>query len=168
MLHVAFRELPAGGIQDLRASQIRVVQEKRQRVLKLVPEAEGAARLVEGRPRPDTAGKALIGQPVIDHCVESPVGRLDLKRIEEAPPCRFVRGEPTFEVLRTVARDERACLLGRGGVAEQEDQRGLASGRNLDVAGKRGTRIGPRLDPARKRGRPTSPPAATPPCRRGR
>ena len=57
VLHVAFPELPRRRVEDLLARQRRVVQQEGQRVLQLVAEAEGAARLVEGRARPDAAGR---------------------------------------------------------------------------------------------------------------
>ena len=87
-----------GGVEDLVAGQRGIVQQQRQRVLQLVAEAEGAARLVEGRARTDAAGQALVGQPVIDHRVEGRVRRLDLQRVEEAAPARLGFGQPLVEI----------------------------------------------------------------------
>ena len=84
---------------------------KRQRILQLVAEAERAARLVEGRARPDAAGEALVGQPVVDHRVERLVGRLDLQRVEEAAPVALVLGQALVEILaRGAARPARSPL----------------------------------------------------------
>lgn len=51
MLDITFSKLAACRTQDLLASEIRLVEQECQRVLKLVTEAEGAARLIEGRAR---------------------------------------------------------------------------------------------------------------------
>lgn len=47
VLHIAFRELATGCAQDLLAGEIRLIEQEGQRILKLVAEAEGAARLVK-------------------------------------------------------------------------------------------------------------------------
>ena len=75
VLNVAFRELPAGCAQDLLASEIRLVEQERQGILKLVTEAEGAARLIEGRARQNAARQRLVGQPIVDHVVEAGIRR---------------------------------------------------------------------------------------------
>ena len=48
---------------------------ERHAVLQLVAEAVGAARLVEGRARPDAAGERLVEQPAVEHDVHRAVGR---------------------------------------------------------------------------------------------
>ena len=53
MLHVAFDELPGGGAQDMLARQVGLGDHQRHDVLQLVAEAVGAARLIEGRARPE-------------------------------------------------------------------------------------------------------------------
>ena len=126
---------------------------QRQRVLQLVAEAEGAARLVEGRARTDAAGEALVGQPVVDHRVERLVRRLDLQRVEEAAPFLLVLGQPLVEILRRDASATSALASSRrAGVAEQPEQRHLAARR-----GPRRRARSPRKDRRRPRPCPTAP-----------
>ena len=58
--HVALDELVGGVQEDLRAGQLGPEMDQRGRVLQLVAEAEGAARLVERRARPQPAAERLI------------------------------------------------------------------------------------------------------------
>ena len=80
MLNVAFDELPGGGAQEMAPRLVRRGEGQRHAVLKLVAEAVGAARLIEGGARQDAAGERLIEQPAVQHDVHGAVGRLDLDR----------------------------------------------------------------------------------------
>ena len=86
VLDVALGELAAGGADQMLACQRRADRGQRHAVLKLVAESVGAARLIEGGPRPDAAGERLIEQPTVQHDVHRPVGRLDLHRAEDVLP----------------------------------------------------------------------------------
>ena len=151
MLNVAFHELPPRGIEDLVAREIRIVKQKRQRILKLVAESERPARLIEGRARPDAAGQALVRQPVIDHRIESLVRRLDLKRLEKAAPFLGVLSQALVEILCPMQRHERARLFLGTRVAEQPEQRDLAAGRHLDIARHGRARVRSGFDPPGQR-----------------
>src|SRR5579872_7477079 len=78
VLDVALDELPRRRAQQVRARHRRLRRGERHAVLELIAKAIGAARLIEGRPRPETAGERLIEQPAIEHDVHLPDGRLYL------------------------------------------------------------------------------------------
>ena len=62
--HVPFEELLRGVQEDLPAGERRVHPDQVDRVLELVAEAVGPARLVEPAPGPDPLGERLVLQPV--------------------------------------------------------------------------------------------------------
>ena len=76
-------------------------QAQRHRVLQLVAESVGAARLIKCRPRPHAAGERLIEHPAIEDDVQRAVRRLHLhrrraRRPSTEPPCaRPHRDRPT-------------------------------------------------------------------------
>ena len=98
---VALGELPAGGAQEMLARERRPGDRQRHPVLQLVAEAVGAARLIEGRARPDAAGERLIEQPAVQHDVHGAVGRLHLDGAEHVIP--FLRPP------RPAPRRDRRC-----------------------------------------------------------
>jgi hypothetical protein len=83
----------------MRARLLRPGEAERHAVLELVAEAVGAARLVEGRPRPDAAGDRLVEQPAVQHDVHRPVRRADLDGAEHLAPVRGDVGEDGIEVV---------------------------------------------------------------------
>ena len=100
VLHVAFGELARGGAQDLLAQQRGPREAQRHRILQLVAETVGAARLVEAGARPGAAGQRLIQQPAIHHDVERAVGRLDLHVAGELVPVRAHLREDAYRDRR--------------------------------------------------------------------
>ena len=70
VLDVAFDELPAGGPEQMRSGELGPRQQQRHHVLQLIAKAEGAARLVVARARPETAAHVLIDEPPVDQHVE--------------------------------------------------------------------------------------------------
>ncbi len=91
----------------------------------------GAAGLVERRSRPDAAGKRLIEEPLVQHQVERAIGSLHLDRAQHVVPAVRDRLEPGFEIVGSVARDQRTRLFACPGLAEQQDDRRGASGGDL-------------------------------------
>ena len=71
---------------------------------KLVAEAEGAARLIEGRARPDAAGKALVGQPVVDHARRTPCPA------SRPAGCRGSRAIPRRSAARRSSKSFARCV----------------------------------------------------------
>jgi hypothetical protein len=70
MLNVALDELPAGGSEQMRPGELGPRQQHRHHVLQLIAEAEGSARLVVARPRPQTAADVLVNEPPVHQHVE--------------------------------------------------------------------------------------------------
>jgi len=70
VLDVAFDELPAGGPDEMRSGEVGPRQHQRHHVLQLIAKAEGAARLVVARARPETAAHVLIDEPPVDQHVK--------------------------------------------------------------------------------------------------
>ena len=77
VLHVAVDELPRRSAKQMLARQIGTSGGERHAILQLVAKAIGAAGLIEGGARPDTAGERLIEQPAVEHDVHRPIGSLD-------------------------------------------------------------------------------------------
>ena len=146
MLDVAFRELARRRIDDLFPGDRRVVQHKRQRILQLVTEPERAARLVEGGPRPDPAGKALIGEPDIDHGIEGGIGRLHLQRVPEFLPARPRLGKARVEVGVQMGRGQRLRLLARARVTQHIVKHDRLARRDLDIGCNGGAGVPARFD----------------------
>ena len=121
MLDIALDELAGGGAQQVVPRCIRFGEGQGHAVLKLVAEAEGAAGLIEGRARPEAAGKRLIKQPAVQHDVHRPVGRLDLNRPKHGRPviCHLVKNG--VEVGLTITGDQRPGLVGRFALSDERD-----------------------------------------------
>ena len=152
VLHVAFDELAARAQQQVLAQQRRLRVHQRHRVLQLVAEAEGAARLVVAAARPHAAGERLVQQPAVGQHVERRVGRAHLHRAERvAPVLRAPRRAPRAPRRRRgsaapAGRPRRCCGPCRGGRRSRATRPGVQLDRHLD----RGARIERRADPARQ------------------
>jgi hypothetical protein len=85
--------------------------DQRHRVLQLVTEAEGAARLVIAAARPDPAGQRLVDQPAVGQHVD--------RRDRVSPPARTERAPTAGAPLE--------CVAGRHGAAKTLDQLRRAS-----------------------------------------
>ena len=83
---VAFGELVGGMVENLSTGILRVAVEQRHHVLQLVPEARGAANLVEARAGVEARGVDLVEVPAVQHVVQGAVGRLDLDVAELLVP----------------------------------------------------------------------------------
>ena len=70
MLHIALAELTRRAQQQMLAHQLRLGMDERHRVLQLIAETEGAARLIESAARPHAARQRLIEQPAIGQDIE--------------------------------------------------------------------------------------------------
>src|SRR5579862_4167534 len=94
----------------------RARHSERRPILKLIPKAKGAARLVEGRSRPHATDERLVEKPAVDEDVHGPIRRLDLNRAEDVVPIPRHGRQHSVEVGGSVARNEglrfylRACL----------------------------------------------------------
>ena len=126
VLHVALDELAARAAQQLLAHERRRGVHQRHRVLQLVAEAEGAARLVVAAARPQPAREGLVQQPAVGQHVERGVRRVDLHRARacaasaRAPPaaltCAAAGPRAALHEARRVARgasDARAGTRSR-------------------------------------------------------
>ena len=94
VLHVAFPELARRAEQQMLAQKARLGVDQRHRVLQLIAEAEGAARLVVSAARPEAARQRLVEQPAVGQHVEGRVGRFHLhgaERVVPVLPDRFER-----------------------------------------------------------------------------
>ena len=96
MLHVALHELAARRAEDVFAQQVGSGHAQRHRILQLVPEAEGAAGLVQGGARPHATAQHLVDQPAVHEQVERIVGRLHLDGAERDIPCAGTAREGGF------------------------------------------------------------------------
>ncbi len=70
MLHGALCELARGGGQDRQSSQTGRRIQHRHRILQLIAEAEGAAGLIECRPRPHPAAQCPVLLPAVQQHVD--------------------------------------------------------------------------------------------------
>src|SRR5215467_1614743 len=124
---VSFGEL-LRSVQDyLPSCDRRVHPDQVYRVLKLVTEAEGSARLVEAAPGPDSLGKRLVLHP-IKVTIECRIARLDLNPAHQLEP-PFPRG---FEcgpsgVWRLIFPNDRFGFGAVVGLSQDDHYRGLAS-----------------------------------------
>ena len=80
VLHVSFDELMCGRLQDVLSGQLALCSNEGDDILQLVAEPVGTPRLVERRPRPQSAGQGLIDQPMVQHDVHRPIRRAHLDR----------------------------------------------------------------------------------------
>jgi hypothetical protein len=93
VLDVALDKLAARGPEEMFAGYRWADRGERHAVLQLVPEAIGAAGLVETRSRPDAAGERLVDEPAVEHDVHRPVRRLDLDCADDLIPKSTERGK---------------------------------------------------------------------------
>ena len=102
MLHVALGKLPACGAQQVLACEGGLREDQRHRVLQLIAEAVGAARLVERAARPEAARERLVQQPAVQHEIERAVRRTDVDRAEHGAPvgAHGSAGRPSTSALR--------------------------------------------------------------------
>ena len=127
VLDVAFDELPAGGAEQMRPGEIRPRQQQRHHVLQLIAKAEGAARLVVARARPQTAADVLIEEPPVDQHVKRIVRRPDLDRLERpVPGCLDLLQRGHGVVDRAMPRDQPLDVIGVRALAQQEQDAAAA------------------------------------------
>ena len=86
VLHVARRVLVGTAAQELRPGRGGVQQDQVHRVLKLVPEAEGSAVLVQGAAPQQTAGEDLIRQPAVGEAVQRRRGAFQTQPSQQGGP----------------------------------------------------------------------------------
>src|ERR1700732_4957980 len=86
VLHITFDELSAGGAQQMLAYQFALGDRESHNILELVPEAIGAAGLIESRPGPNTAGQSLVQQPSVQEQIHRGLRRRDLYGVEQVVP----------------------------------------------------------------------------------
>ena len=135
--HVALRELMRRTQQQVRTGTRGLRMRHRHRVLQLIAEPEGAARLVIPAACEEPAADGLVEQPAIGEHIHAGVGRLDLDRAEGLLPMdphlvqRVVRG--AMAARGTGQADGVAPVRAH---AEPEDDLGRMSGvevvRHLD------------------------------------
>ncbi len=112
MLDIAFGKLPGRRAQQVLARGRRPGEGERHGVLQLIAKAIGAARLVEGRARPDAAGQRLVQQPAVKHDVHRPVRRPDLHGAKQASPVPRHGIEHGVEIGRAITGNQRPRRLG--------------------------------------------------------
>ena len=76
--------------------------DQRKHVLELIPEAEGAARLVGAAPRPNATGQCLGEQPAIHEEIERIIGSADLDGANRVLPHALDRGERCLRLCRAL------------------------------------------------------------------
>ena len=86
VLHVAFGVLACSAAQNLRTQHLGRGPAQGHGVLQLIAESAGTTCLVKAGLGPQTAGDALIKQPVIHQAVEQGVGRFDLHGAQQFLP----------------------------------------------------------------------------------
>ncbi len=150
MLHVAFPELPPGGSQQVFANESRPRHRKRQHVLELVTETECASGLVQGGTGPQATGQRLIHQPAVQQEIHRGIRRLDLDRLQDLVPEILDLAENRVAAKRPVFLDQRAGLVAISPFAQQELQRHLFAGLELDARLQRGARIQASAGPSRQ------------------
>ena len=122
MLHVALFELTRRRAQQVLARQLAARDGERHRVLELVAEPPGSARLVERRARPIAGGHRLVEEPAVEHQVHRPIRRANLEGGERVLPLLAHLGERGVQVLGPITQDQAARLFGVGRLPEQEDE----------------------------------------------
>ena len=138
---------------DARASSAGPRQRERHAVLQLVAEAVGAARLVEGRARPDAAGERLVEQPAVEQDVHR------RGRASSPAPRRARRPSAASTVARARRRDRprgsaRSALRASAAVAASPRKKTISTlspGAQLERAS-----AARRTDRGRRRPRPES------------
>ena len=154
VLDISLAELTGRAEEQVLAQQARLGVDERHHVLQLVAETEGAARLVESAPRPETARQSLVQEPAVSQDVDGLVGRFDVAPrpacgSSTAIPLRARRGRqpiPENDPTRL-----RASSASRPTPSVKTISRSCPSARlerNLD----RGTRVQAPPRPCRKAG----------------
>ena len=117
-------------------------------VLELVAKSIRAPRLVEGGSRPDATGQRLVEEPAVEHQVHRTVGRLDLDGAGDVVPLGRDDLEDEVEVEAAIAGHERASLIDRRRLSEEEHDLGAAARRQVDLRLKGRAGIEAGADPA--------------------
>src|SRR5207244_11444818 len=139
---VALDELVRRVQEDLRPRELRPQVDEGGGILELVAEAEGAARLVEGRAAPELAAESLIAEPAVHHEIDGRRGRLHLDRRKRLPPDRPYLVERLVQRTCTpVPCDELACCARVRRLAEKKRALDRAAGRQRQRDLQRGARI---------------------------
>ena len=126
VLDIPLLKLTGGGQQQLFSGALRPGIQERGHILKLVPEAEGAAVLVLGGPRHQSAGSHLVQAPAVEVVVQRPVrGGQGKGGHPLPPPCQGLApqiqiplsGKPGFQpsVSRLCDQSQRQSLGKRAG-----------------------------------------------------
>ena len=132
VLHVALDELARGRAQQVLARRgPGRASDERHRVLELVAEAEGAARLVVAGAGPHAAGQVLVQEPAVQHHVERVVRAsctCTVPSISSHAAAHRARAPP-----RAAATLPKRCTRSRAwrgvrALAEDEDDRRLSPG----------------------------------------
>ena len=124
------------------AQQPRLAVDQRHRVLQLIAEAEGAARLVVAAARPETAGKSLIEQPAVGQHIERRVRCFHVDRAQRVLPILPHAFQGAASGLRSAeAAGQLPGLLGIAGGAQREHHLAFFPGRQVDGNLQGGARI---------------------------
>ena len=151
VLDVAFEELPAGGSQQVLPEEIGPGEGQGHDVLKLVAEAEGAARLVVGGAGPQPAAHVLIEQPAVHQEVEGVVGGADLDGVEDDVPALAHGSEGGFcRGYAAMTAHEHAGLVHILALSEEERETARLSGLQGEGDVQGGAGIEPRAEAARQ------------------
>src|SRR5436309_2311142 len=86
MLDISVRKLTTRAKQHLLAQKTRLCMDEGHRVLQLIAEAKGTARLVVSTPCPKAARQGLVQEPTIGEHVERLVGCFNLYRAQRVRP----------------------------------------------------------------------------------
>ncbi len=122
VLDVPFDKLAGGRAEEMGAGFLRGSVDQGHRVLELVAEPEGAARLVGRRAAPEPAAQGLIEKPSVEDEVHRPIGRLDLDGAEDVIPAGLDLVEDAPESGGVaVDGEEPAGFLDLIGLAEDEE-----------------------------------------------
>ena len=128
MLYIAFAELAARAQEQLGARKPGFGVHQCHRVLQLVAEAEGAARLVIAAARPQAARQGLVQKPAVSQHVERLVGCLHLDRAQGVVPVmpdRFERPPRGVGAAETMHHPVGIIAARRACQAEPEDDLAL-------------------------------------------
>ena len=131
---VALLELVGRRSQQVLAGNVAHRDHQRHHVLQLIPEAKGAAGLIERGPGQDPAGERLIEQPLVDHQVEGAIGGLHPQGPEDVVPSGGDCGFDRFGVDPAIPLDQGPRLLLVPALTQQESHLDLLLGSEDDGA----------------------------------
>ena len=142
VLDVALPELPSRRAQEVRLRHRGFGVHKGHAVLELIAESEGAARLVDRRPRPHAAGECLVERPAIHQRVQVRRRRFHANDSEPVGP-RAHRGVSfrTRGIGRTGLRNDFAHGVFATRRAEQQDHLARFARLQRDRAPQRRARV---------------------------